>query len=381
MTRFITDTLQSRGWTPVLAHYEPYSMTPELSVPSFRLLQKKPGKRIQTTWGTIETHAIGAWLPELEFTHYAASGLWRELMDTCSRFVTVCGNALAALPFAQTGRPFTAWVATGWEEDRRDRVRQFPAVRRLLDQWVNAPVLRRRERDILSAGGILALSEHTRNALNAIAGAEVCRTILPMPIDIDSFQPDSARVKTGRIGFTGRLDDPRKNVGLLIETMAKLVHSGVDANAVLVGGKLDAISEAKIQRWGLAGRVECFNYVSRAELRGLLQSFDVFALPSHQEGLCISALEAMACGCPVVSTRCGGPLEFVRDDETGYLVGFEAAEMADAVHRIIGDRDLRSRLSQAARQFVAEHYNQERCEHIFWRSFERQNVSIKEIAR
>jgi len=380
MTRFVTDTLQSRGWRPVLAHYEPYSVTPELSVPSFRMLLNKPGKRARTTWDTVETHAIGAWLPELEFTHYTANRLWRELMDSCSRFVAVCGNVLAAVPFVQTGRSFTAWVAAGWEEDRRDRVQQFPLARKLLDRWVNAPVLRRMERDNLRAGGILPLSEHTRVMLDSIAGEPVCGNVLPMPIDCQFFQPDPVRVRKGRIGFAGRLDDPRKNVGLLIDAVARLINSGASASAVLVGGKLDPACEAKIQRWGLAEHIECFDYVPREQLRALLQSLDVFVVPSHQEGLCISALEAMACGCPVISTRCGGPQEFVRDGETGFLVDFDIAAMTDAIHRVSHDRELRSRLSQAARQMVAERYNRERCERIFWSSFEHQEESLKEAA-
>ena len=101
-------------------------------------------------------------LVTMEDLHLSERGkAWRDVMDGCSRFVAVCGNVLAALPFAATGRPFTAWVATGWEEDRRDRVRQFPASRRWLDRCVNGPVLRRKERQILNSGHILPLSEHT----------------------------------------------------------------------------------------------------------------------------------------------------------------------------------------------------------------------------
>lgn len=380
MTRFITDVLQSRGWSPVLAHYEPYSVTPELSVPAFQLLQKRPGRQQRTTWGTLETHAFGAWLPELEFTHYRASRMWCELMDRCSRFVAVCGNALAAMPFSDTDRPFTAWVASGWEEDRRDRVQRFPPARKWLDQWVNAPVLRCQERAVLKAGRILALSEYTRTSLDRIAGEPVCHAVLPMPIDSRFFTPDANKVKTFRVGFTGRLDDPRKNIGLMIDAVGKLVEQGVDAKAVLVGGALSADIEARVALRGLSGRIENVGYVTPNELKDLLQSFDVFVLPSHQEGLCISALEAMACGCPVVSTRCGGAEEFVLDDETGYLVDFEALQMADAIQRISGDRNLRSRLSMSARQLVVEHYGSERCEHIFWNAFVQQDHSVREKA-
>ena len=377
MARFITGTLQTGGLTPVLAHYEPHSVTPELSVPSYRVWQGRPGKSVRTTWGHLETHAIGAWLPELEFTHYRPNGLWRELMESCSRFVAVCGNVLAALPFAKTNRPFAAWVATAWEEDRRDRVREFPTARRWLDQSINAPVLRRLECDILRSGQILPLSEHTQKSLDSIAGDAVCRDILPMPIDSDFFSPNPPEVTKGRVGFTGRFDDPRKNIDLLTEAVA-LSESVV--TMVLVGGSMSPELERQINQLGLEGRVDCIDYVPRNRLRDLLQTLDVFVLPSHQEGLCISALEAMACGCPVVSTRCGGPEEFVRDDETGYLVDFDAAEMAAAIQRIIADRQLRARLSNGARQLVVDHYNRQRCENIFWGAFKQQEISPMEKA-
>src|SRR5262245_40927589 len=67
--RFIAGTLRGRGYEPILAHYEPYSRSPHLSVPSFRLLQRRVGSEVRHALDHCEAHAIGAWLPELEFTH------------------------------------------------------------------------------------------------------------------------------------------------------------------------------------------------------------------------------------------------------------------------------------------------------------------------
>jgi glycosyltransferase involved in cell wall biosynthesis len=121
---------------------------------------------------------------------------------------------------------------------------------------------------------------------------------------------------------------------------------------------------------GLQENIRAVSPVPRGELANLLKTMEVYVVPSHQEGLCIAALEAMACGCPVVSTRCGGPEEFVKDDETGFLVGLNAEEMADAINRIISDRNLRQRLSAGARELVVEQYSRERCERVFWKAFE-----------
>ena len=78
----------------------------------------------------------------------------------------------------------------------------------------------------------------------------------------------------------------------------------------------------------------------------------------------------MACGCPVISTRCGGPEEFVINGETGILVGFDAEEMAAAILKVLGDRMFHARLAQGARDRVLRNYSMSSAESIFWRAFE-----------
>jgi glycosyltransferase involved in cell wall biosynthesis len=110
--------------------------------------------------------------------------------------------------------------------------------------------------------------------------------------------------------------------------------------------------------------------LSQQEMRDCLQTLDVFVLPSHQEGLCISALEAMACGVPVVSTRCGGPEEFVIPGSTGELVDADPKTMADALARLLTQPAVRERLSIGARHIVRDRYSVPRAEAMFIRELE-----------
>lgn len=377
MTRFVLAALKEGGLEPVLGYYEPYSLSPQLSVPFHKLLQRKPGKEKKVTLDGLETHAIGAWLPELEFTHYQPTPAWLDLMDSCKRFVTASGNVLAARPYANTGRPFVAWVATGWEEDRVDRVAHFPMHRKLLDLWVNSPVLRKMEKNILKSGHILALSEHTRQVLNTICGENVTAGVLPVPVDTSFFVPEPDRVVRGRIGFSGRFDDPRKNIGLLLTALQRLRSEGADVQALVTGGEPEEKLKKRLEYAGLDRYVTFAGYVAIDRLKELLQTLDVFVVPSHQEGLCIAALQAMACGCPVVSTRCGGPEEFVIDGETGYLVDSDSDHMATAIRTAIDNPSARDRMGINARQFVTERYNADRCKSIFWSAFQANNVLAK----
>lgn len=371
MTGFIVRTLRGHGYEPVLAHYEPYSISPAMSVPLIRLPGGRVGHQARTALGGCETHAIGAWLPELEVTHYAATAHWRRLIEGAQAYVVVSGNALSALPFYQTGRNFVAWLASGWKADREHRVREFSLARALFDRAVVRPAAQRLERAILNRGAILTLSRYTRATLDGIAGRPVVHDVLPMPIDSDFFSPQPGSRVRGRIGFSGRFDDPRKNIGLLLDAFSVMRKRGHDVSALLIGGEPNATMAAQIAARGVERDVAFHAYADREALRAQLQTLDLFVVPSHQEGLCIAALEAMACGVPVVSTRCGGPEEFVIDDQTGRLVGFDAGAMADAGTAIISDRDQRERLGAAARDMVLRHYSSDRAENVFWTEFNR----------
>jgi glycosyltransferase involved in cell wall biosynthesis len=370
--RFVTSTLRGRGYEPVLAHYEPYSISPHLSVPSFRLFQRRVGNELRHALDGFETHAIGAWLPELEFTHYLATEAWQRVMDSCSAYLAVAGNALASIPYFQTGRPFVGWISSGWHSDRRDRVKEFPLRRKVVDSAIVKPVVSLLERSLLKRGSVLAASNYTQRLLDEIAGRPVVRAVLPVPIDTDFFSPAPNRSIEGRIGFSGRLSDPRKNLELLIRALGHLRQTGHGFSALLIGGEPDEKVRRLIDDLGLGDVVEFTGYVSMETLREKLRTLDLFVVPSHQEGLCISALEAMACGCPVVSTRCGGPEEFVLDDETGFLVEADPGEMADTMARILSNAKLQRRLGAAAREKVMRDYSVERANTIFWLAFNEQ---------
>ena len=370
MTRFVARTLAERGYRPILGYYEPYSVDPTLSVPSLRLGLRTVGARAGTALDGYEAHAMGAWLPELEFTHYLPVAPWRRLMRACQYHLSVSGSCLAALPLALSGRDFLAWVATPWSADRRERAAQFPAPRRVLDRLVNAPVLSRLERWILRRGTIVSLSRYTQRTLDRTAHRPVVRSVLPMPVEPDVFTHDPRRRVAGRIGFVGRFCDPRKNATLLLRALRQVRDSVPGAEVVLVGDRADATLQSAVKALGITDAVSFIPYLTAAELVPWLQSLDVFVISSHQEGLCIAALQAMSCGAPVISTRCGGPEEYVIDDETGFLVDGEPASLADAICRVLGDCARHARLSRAARDAVLVRYRPEQAKQRFWDAFE-----------
>jgi glycosyltransferase involved in cell wall biosynthesis len=354
MTRCLSGLLEELGIEPVYGWYAPWSNHPDLSTPLPAVLRgRRPSQQRRMAYGDHEAHGLGSWLPELEFTHYLPRRAWRELIGSCQLHLAVTGNALSALPFAQLGLPFLAWVATPWEADRSNRVRGFNLPRRLLDRQLNSRVLRHLERRVLRApaGRVLALSPYTAAALGAIAQRPMAGVLL-MPIDPSVFHPDPTAVVPWRLGFAGRFGDPRKNVNLLLEATQRLSLQGLPVELHLAGERDLSTVQSRIRELGIEALVHGHGPLAPGPLAQLLRSLDVFVIPSHQEGLCIAGLEAMACGAPVVSTRCGGPEHFVIDDRTGQLVASDPTALAGAIATIASDRARRQRLASGALDWV-----------------------------
>ena len=354
MTLCMARILAELGIEPVFAWYEPWSRQPALSVPLHGLPSgRRPGSVRRLVYEGHQGHGLGAWLPELEFTHYLPRRHWRSLIADCRFHLSVTGNPLCAAPYARLGLPFLAWVATPWEADRSQRVLGFSLPRRLLDRGLNGPVLRRLERQILRARGgrVLALSSYTSRALETIAGRPMDGVLL-MPVDPAIFSPAPERVQPWKVGFAGRYADPRKNIELLLDAVQILVAAGRPVQLDLVGEMDTAVLEERLHQRGFAEVTRCLPTLSRNALAPVLQQFDVFVIPSHQEGLCIAALEAMACAVPVISTRCGGPEDYVQPGINGDLVDSDPASMAAAISSMCMDRPHRQACGSAAAAWI-----------------------------
>ena len=369
MARFIVEQVRDLGLVPVIGYYQPYRATPNLSVPSYRLLRGTIGKYQHQVFDGVEAHALGTWLPELEFTHYLPTNLWKELLLTCDYHISVSGNCLAATPYLSNNKPFWAWVATPWYDDRKDRVRSFSLFRRCLDKFVNSPAIFRLERKILCKGNIVALSQYTRKTLNKIVDHDAIREVMPMPVDACLFARQNKEKYHWSVGFVGRLDDPRKNIGLFIDAVAYCHKNNYFISAILIGGATNHTLRSRIQELGLAEHIKIIDEIERHLLPDYLMKMDAFIIPSHQEGLCIAGLEAMSCGVPVISTKCGGPEEFVIHGKTGLLVDSNAEAVGDALLHILNNKNYHKLLSEQARKLIETRYTVETVKQTFEDSF------------
>jgi glycosyltransferase involved in cell wall biosynthesis len=131
---------------------------------------------------------------------------------------------------------------------------------------------------------------------------------------------------------------------------------------IVGGGERNEELQALAARLGLGESVRFLGW--RADLERIYRASDAVALTSRNEGSPVALIEAMAAGCPVVSTCVGGVPDVVTDNETGLLVAMDdAAGLADAVGRLARARALGEALGAAAQARVMERYDAGRLLH------------------
>jgi glycosyltransferase involved in cell wall biosynthesis len=188
-------------------------------------------------------------------------------------------------------------------------------------------------------------------------------------VDVERFRPGGPRATdaagaaegagAGRgptLGTIGRLD-PVKNQEALLEAFARLRQRHAGLQLVIVGdGPLRGHLQSRARSLGVAGDVTFTG--SRTDTPELLRSFDVFVLPSVNEGISNTILEAMACGVPVVASGVGGNPELVVDGACGSL--YDPADpqtLQQAILPYLGDPALRERQGRAARERVVQNFS------------------------
>ena len=160
------------------------------------------------------------------------------------------------------------------------------------------------------------------------------------------------------IGNVGALTG-HKGQRFLIEAMPAVLESVPDAFAVIVGdGKLRHALSSLAKAKGLGRRVVMAGF--RSDIAQVLRAFDVFAFPSHMEGLGTSLLDALASRLPVVSTTAGGIPEIIDDGVHGLLVPpKDPTALAAALVRLLQDRELSRQLAHAGRERVEASFSYE----------------------
>lgn len=202
-------------------------------------------------------------------------------------------------------------------------------------------------------------------------------SVIPPGVDVSHFYPipsDEAKLYIGlkpddrMILFVGRIE-PLKGVDTLIEAMACLrakEAEGKPVHLAIIGGDPSASPEemntemARLQKLcgdlGLDQSVVFLGVRDQDKLPYYYSAAEVVVMPSHYESFGMVALEAMACGTPVIASEVGGLAYLVRDGETGFTIPDQEPDaLCEKISWLLNDRELHAAMSKRATEYAQDY--------------------------
>ncbi len=213
--------------------------------------------------------------------------------------------------------------------------------------------------------GVTAVSEYLRNKTISVFGTTRPIHVVRNFVDTKRFYPRPAGACREHYAGKGEkivahLSNFRavKNIPGVVQMFARL-QQRVPAKLLLIGdGPQTAEAFSLAKSLGVAGDVKFLG--NREDVDEILCAADVFLLPSNYEAFGLAALEAMACGVPVVASRVGGVSELIEDGKTGFLVRPDEYDAgAERLYQILTDSSLAFRLREAGLKAVRDNFTAE----------------------
>jgi glycosyltransferase involved in cell wall biosynthesis len=214
---------------------------------------------------------------------------------------------------------------------------------------------------------IVTVSQALAREVDSLAGSDRGSRVVYSGVDPGGFSdaPQRQAARSAR-GLPGagvavctlcRLD-AAKGVFELLEAFAALHSRLPDLWLLYIGDGPDREAlERRVRDLELSNAVFFSGSVAHPEVPAWLAAADIFALPSHKEGVPVSLLEAMAAGLPAVATDVGGIGEVLEDGRTGYVVPLKDPQaLHDELERLVSDGASRDRMGAAARETVSKKF-------------------------
>ncbi len=374
VAEFLCRTIERSGrhsvalFSLATARADPHSV--QLSSPAswLRGVTVRPG-----VWNGRPFLHVGAFASEFEFRRYQPRTELDSRLQDFDLVQVVSGSPAAAMSVSRLRKPVVLQVATRAVVERRQAEREArgagatwrQAMTRVTDR-LDEIALRRVDAVMVENPWMLAYAR-------AAAGDRGVRVrYAPPGVDAKWFSPaphaEQRITGPGYILSVGRLSDPRKNVGLLVDAYTRMRSAGNSrARLVLAGSSPPegAVLE-RIAASGLATDVDVIVRPDAAALRELYRGATCFALSSDEEGFGMVLVESMACGTPAVATRCGGPEGIIRDGYDGFLVGNgDGAALACRLECLTTQSATRTRMGMRALETARQRF----CEVVTGRAF------------
>lgn len=354
----------------VIRDYSPYQLhlyslaTSFTDSTSVRLLRPSTWRRgisvVEGVWDNVKYKHIGAYFVEFEFQRYRPRTILTKLLNQHDLIQVVAGTPAWALVASKTHKPVCLQVASLTLMERKSRLARGKG---LLGTWRRWMAWITSKLDIMAlkfVNRVFVENEWMATTLKQVV--DPSRVIFAPPgVDIKFLHPTQYAFD-GYILSVGRFADPRKNVRLLFTAYALLAKRVASVPKLVLVGRTPPTKEdlQYAAELGIAHQIEIWQDVSREQLRSFYQGASLFVLSSDEEGFGFVIVEAMACGLPVVSTRCGGPETIIVEGETGLLtpVG-DATALAQAMAQLLENPKLRRQMGRLGREIVETRFSLE----------------------
>ncbi len=242
---------------------------------------------------------------------------------------------------------FHPLVISVWGSDIFDFPRQ---------SWIRKKII---QHNLRKADYIVALSQTLARETKLYTNKRI--DLVPFGVDIDKFKPKPQKNdKEIIIGIVKALEE-KYGVTYLLRAFIDIYKRFKNTRLLIVGrGSQETKMKKMCQEAGITDKVTFSGYVQNDHVPKMLNQMDIFVMPStlHSETLGVAALEASACGIPVVASRIGGVHEAVIDGSTGFLV--EPKDVNQLVQKLavlIKDDKIRGQMGKKGRKHVVENYD------------------------
>jgi len=242
---------------------------------------------------------------------------------------------------------------------------------RRIREWEPEVRIREEARIVAAADRLVAANDvECQQLVNEYEARHHRIAAIPCGVDTDLFRPGDAEAARAGLGLEGRplllyvgRIAPIKGLETLLDAVALLSARGVGVRLLVVGGEADepvdgheSALRRRLEALGLDDAVRFVGPQPQPALRDFYVAADAVVLPSYYESFGMVALEAMACGTPVIASRVGGLTTTVRDGVTGFLVPEgNVAALADSIERLLADPALRWRTGREGVAWAAQH--------------------------
>lgn len=272
------------------------------------------------------------------------------------------GGPCQAIPLCGLSAPFAVWYASILDSELgyANNIFDF-SIKNILRAHLRRAIAIWAEKEVVQRATLLV----AMTPFSALLIKNKYKYIDNNKIRIVRFGPDLKIFRQGDglgkeinqyILAVGRVTDPRKNIVGALKAFASSSLPSKGIKFIVAGPEAKQIFPLVI-KFGISERIIIRQSPSTEELVKLYQSAQFLVLPSFEEGFGIVAAEAIACGCPVLSTRCGGPEELL--EGCGWFSkGFDVISLSAAMDMVVNSsKEERLHRLEVGRNSLLEKYN------------------------